>query len=275
MLTVKQVIDEGCVRLVSSGVDDARFEATQLLACACGKNASGLFPSDRVDTDVAESFFSMIELRCDGTPLQYIIGEWDFYKYTFFCGEGVLIPRPETEELTEICIDFVRNNNCVSVIDLCSGTGCIGISIALECPQTHVTLVDYYDGALGYLRKNVNRYNLRNVTVIKDSVLAPSVQYGSFGLIVSNPPYIPTEETKTLQKEVLSEPVTALDGGTDGLDFYRAIKLNFLPHLNPGGMLAFECAEDQPGKIAEMYNPLKTDCLNDIYGNPRFVTVQK
>lgn len=275
MLNTRQLLKNACERLTSAGVEDAEFDASQLLAHACGVSASRLILADEIGEQGASVFTALIERRSSGEPLQYIIGEWDFYKYPFFCGEGVLIPRPETEELAVMCIDFVRKNHCKRVIDLCSGTGCIGISIALECPQTEVTLVDYYDGALSYLERNVRRHSPANVKIIRDDVLSPAEKYPFFGLIVSNPPYIPTAETATLQREVTAEPLTALDGGRDGLDFYRAISRLWLPHLAEGGMLAVECAENQTAPVAEMFSPLKTDCLKDIYGNPRFVTALK
>jgi len=263
--------------LIPVSGEDASFEAIQLLSLSCGKTTSFIMmhSGDEAADDTVSGFTKLIQRRINGEPLQYIIGEWDFYKYTFFCGEGVLIPRPETEELVQLCIDFINKNHITNVLDLCAGTGCIGLSIALDCPFAQVTLVEKYDEAFSYLEKNISRYGLKNVKAVRDDVLSPSSDYGSYGLIVSNPPYIESREIAGLQQEVLREPVSALDGGEDGLIFYRAIRDRWYGILSSGGMLAFECGEKQTAAVAGLFCGCDTECLNDIYGNPRMVTAQK
>lgn len=276
-MTFSALLKQGTQSLTSAGIDDADFDAAELLQFASKKDRTYLHlnASSVCDEAVEKKYLELISRRQAGEPLQYIIGEWDFYKYSFFCGEGVLIPRPETEELVEICIDFIRRNGITEVADLCAGTGCIGLSIALECPEVQVSLFELYEGAFSYLQRNAEKYHINNVKIIKADVLSPRQENNQFGLIVSNPPYIESGEISSLQQEVRHEPSTALDGGEDGLVFYRAIKEIWLPHLSVGGLLAVECGETQTQAIADMFAPLKSECVSDIYGNPRIVKIYR
>ena len=275
-MTVREIIRSAERSLEENGTDDAEFEARQLLVFAAGVKHGGMDPCSEINRQTEEKFSGLLFRRLQGEPLQYILGEWDFYRYSFYCGSGVLIPRPETEELTEKCIRFIKKHGVKRVLDLCSGTGCIGISIALDCPQTEVVCVEKYDAAYSYLVKNIEKHGVKNVIPVKDDALAPSKVGGTFGLIVSNPPYIESCEIPLLQKEVLSEPLTALDGGKDGLDFYRAIKKYRLGELEAGGLLAVECGEKQTAEVAALFSDeCETECFNDIYGNPRIVTALK
>ncbi len=277
--TLSAVYKEGTLKLNEAHINNAPFDAREMLysAFSVDRIALILSPDMPVSSDKTAVFFDMINRRIAGEPLQYILGEWSFYGRRFFVGEGVLIPRPETEQLADICIENIKSHGLKTVYDLCAGTGCIGITIAIECPETDVYLFELYDDALFYLKKNVGYYNLRNVHIIKYNVMSPPpTDIPTPDLIVSNPPYIPKNEMEGLQAEVKLEPATALDGGTDGLDFYRAETELWLPKLNPNGFYIVESGEDQPPQIADMLVKYGKPVITaDLYETERFVGVRK
>ena len=188
-----------------------------------------------------------------------------------------MIPRPETEELVERCINIINENSFSVVYDLCTGSGCIGLSIAKECPQVKCYLFELYDKAFSYAKKNLDEMKLGNVQLIRQDILQKyEGEIPSADLIVSNPPYIETEEIITLQSEVLREPVTALDGGEDGLMFYRAIRDNWSEKLNGNGYFAFECGEKQTDDLIKLFSDsFDGASYKDMYGNDRMVILQK
>lgn len=279
MPTYRQLLSQGENILQQSSIEDFRFDALQILLDITGfSNSEWLLKNEQRATQAeTERFFRMIERRSSHEPLQYILGKWSFYESEFFVGDGVLIPRPETEELVEICISFITKNNCRVVYDLCTGSGCIGLSLAEKYPEVSFLLFDYYDKALSYCRKNAGSLCLKNVRIIKQDILMEcSEDIPTADLIVSNPPYIRTDEIPTLKDEVLREPVTALDGGDDGLVFYRAIKDIWTDKLNDNGMLALECGEKQSSDISLLFSDIgKCEAIYDTYGADRFVTIIK
>ncbi len=277
--TWKELYKKGTSILTENSIDDAEFDAFQLMLYVSGFEKSDYFLKNNniVSAEKESIYFDCISRRVKNEPLQYIIGEWDFYEHRFFVGEGVLIPRPETEELVEICIKTINQRNYKTVLDLCTGSGCIGLSIAAACPDTECVLVDLYDDALGFAQKNCNKFNLNNVRLLKWDVFdCPDESFPLFDLIVSNPPYIPEAEISSLQKEVLKEPVTALDGGFDGLKFYKAIYNNWIHILSDSGAVAFECGENQTNDIIEVFsNSFECKAMNDSYGTDRFIVAFK
>ncbi|MBR5409184.1 MAG: peptide chain release factor N(5)-glutamine methyltransferase [Clostridia bacterium] len=258
---------------------DAAFESMELLGAAAGLDRTALLlkKDEEAPEQVAAKFYSFTERRLKGEPLQYIIGTWDFCGFSYTVGPGVLIPRPETEELAFLCEAAIKKNAYKVVYDLCAGTGCIGLTLARLCPEIEVRLFEKYPKALSYLKKNVPEALSRRVRVIEADVLKPPRHKLPLpDLIVSNPPYIESAALPGLQKEVLSEPLTALDGGDDGLTFYRAIAAHWLPLLPPGGFAAFECGETQAEAVSELMKPFgETETLRDFYGNERFVTLSR
>lgn len=274
-MNLQQLLNKGKTVLIDNGIDDADFDALQLMLYSTGySHASFLLnKAENADDNTEKTYLEYIFRRADKEPLQYIIGKWQFYKSEFYVGDGVLIPRPETEELVEKCIQTVRERNYKTIYDLCTGTGCIGISIAKDCPNTECYLFDYYDGALKYTEQNVLLSGLKNVHIIKADILKDYLEtIPDADLIVSNPPYIASEEICTLQTEVLKEPVTALDGGNDGLMFYDAIKKYWVKHLKNGGAVALECGENQSKLICDRFlYDFKVEIFNDSFGCDRFI----
>lgn len=192
----------------------------------------------------------IVERRKKGEPLQYIFGKWWFFKSEFLVGEGVLIPRQDTEHLVEIGLELIKDKHAPFVADLCSGSGCVAISIGLERPDAKVIAVEKFNRAVHWLQKNIEHNKAANVSAEQSDVLIE--QEGMFDLIVCNPPYIPSGEKETLSREVLKEPHTALFGGEDGLFFYREISRLWKRNLNLGGKLAFEVGIGEAEAVADI-----------------------
>ena len=196
----------------------------------------------------------VISRRKNGEPLQYILGKWDFYDLTFYVGNGVLIPRPETEMLVDFTLDKFKNLNNPVIYDLCAGTGCIGLTIASHIPDSKVYLLEKEDKAFEYLSKNQKNLNVTNSVILKGDLFTFDFsKLPKADIIISNPPYINSSDIKNLQKEVLNEPITALYGGNDGLDFYRCIFNRCLSNLKNDGYFAFECGDGQSEDIVKIF----------------------
>ena len=238
MSTAREILKKTEQTLAAAGIEDPEFEAGVLLEDIGGQTPAAvqLCPETELSEERAAAVAKAAKRRSGGYPLQYIIGSWDFYGRRFACGEGVLIPRAETELLCECVIKYFAKRPAPRIVDLCSGTGCIAITLAKEIPGAKVTAVELYDGAMKYLEQNNAAFG-GCVSAVQGDALVP---FGEFDCVVSNPPYVAAEEMPTLQREVLAEPETALLGGEDGLDFYRAIAKNWYEHIAPGGFIAFE-----------------------------------
>lgn len=244
-------------RMLADVTDDPAFEALCLTEkfLGMGRTAMLLYGDSEVQPEAEKSFVSAVEKRISGEPLQYLLGEWDFMALTLFCGEGVLIPREDTAVLVEAAAERLRGVKTPKGLDLCAGTGAVALMTA-EMTGASVTAVELFDAAYGYLEKNIARYPALRVEALRGDVLSESfAQSVADGLdfIVSNPPYIETEELPALQKEVQKEPMTALDGGTDGLVFYRAICSVWTEKLREGGVLAVEIGETQGEAVAALF----------------------
>lgn len=276
-MTLSELQKAGKSRLQSAEIEDAVFEAACLLESATGCSRSQCLAraAEAVSERVTTRFFSQIARRIQGEPLQYILGKWSFYGRDFFVGEGVLIPRPETEELVETAISVLRENPHSTVFDLCAGSGCIGLTVAKEVPECTVYLFEKYDAAFSYLQKNAEALGVPNAHLIRADIFTDAPPDGARAdLLLSNPPYIPKRELAELQKEVLREPSTALDGGFDGLDFYRAIQNRWLPFVNADGTLLFECGDGQGSEIATLFESAKAaKVLFDFQNIDRFVQI--
>ena len=276
-MTLRELVEKGEARLLHVSGGDAAFEAKQLLLFLLGwdETAFLLRKNETAKDSEAEAYLKLIKQREQNVPLQYILGSWDFYGNTFEVGPGVLIPRPETEDLVSLCLELI-SPDVRTVIDLCAGSGCIGITLALRTKDCTVYAVEKYPEAFSYLQKNAASLCPERVVAVAGDVKDPALSLPSPDLIVSNPPYIAASLIQTLSEEVKSEPRTALDGGADGLDFYRAIADVWLPRLRPGGWCVVECAEDQTDAVAALFDGFGTTQTHfDIYGKKRFVSLNK
>lgn len=237
--------------LRQAGVEAAQLEARELLCFAADKPRSQFFRDMNlyVADPVERRFRELMDRRVAGEPVAYIIGEWEFYGLTLDVCRDVLIPRPDTETLVDQGILFLKNlSEEARVLDLCAGSGCVGLAIANSCPNTRVILCDWSEEALRVCRQNIRRCELTaQVSTARANALeAPASALGDFDLILCNPPYIPTGDIAGLDPSVRDfEPHMALDGGRDGLDFHRAVASGWKGALRPGGKLAFEIGIDQ------------------------------
>lgn len=247
-----------------SFTDDAKFETHCLFESILKINKQNLISKEILLTEEqVEKINTAILRRKEFEPLQYIIGNWDFYDMTFEVGEGVLIPRPETEMLVDFALEKIKGIECPVVFDLCAGSGCIGLTIAKHRKDAKVYLFEKEDKAFSYLKKNKKKYELENAILIKTDILKDDIsELPKCDILLSNPPYIESKEIEMLQKEVHFEPCSALDGGEDGLIFYRAICERWLSKVNENGYLAFECGEEQSKAICEIFN--EKYCFFDV-----------
>lgn len=236
--------------------DDAKFETLCLFESLLSINKQSLITNNILLTDEQiQTINNAINRRKNREPLQYIIGNWDFYDMTFFVGEGVLIPRPETEMLVDFALEKAKNIKSPVIFDLCAGTGCIGLTIAKHLKDAKVFLFEKEDKAFEYLLKNKEKYKLDNASLIKADIFGYDVSLLPMcDILISNPPYIETAEISALQDEVHFEPFAALDGGEDGLIFYKAICQKWLSKVKTNGYVAFECGESQSAAICDIFN---------------------
>lgn len=274
-MTIFEAYNDCKKQLMSADIEDYVFESKQIIKHITGyTNAQILTKYTQPLTEFQQNNLTVIiKQRLIHYPLQYIIGKWNFFGYEFFVGPGVLIPRADTETLMDVCLDILKPLNSPRVLDLCAGTGCIGITIKGEVPNAEVTLVEKYDEAISYLQKNIE-YNNLSVTLAKGDVLKTEGADGLYDLIVSNPPYIDQNDMNSLQTEVTFEPKTALAGGTDGLDFYRHISKCYKKHLNNNGTMAFEVGAAQADAVVQIMRQngfVDVDTREDMNGICRVV----
>lgn len=193
--------------------------------------------------------------RAAGEPLQYLLGTWDFLDLTLEVGEGVLIPRPETELLCQLSAECLHALPHKNVYDLCAGSGCVGLGVASLCPTAKITAVELSEKAFPYLERNIARYPAYQMTAVQADILTEYDRFSDpIDAILSNPPYIKTTDLDTLQREVQHEPRMALDGDEDGYRFYRVIAEHWLPKLSPDGFVAVEVGIGQAQTVTELFH---------------------
>jgi release factor glutamine methyltransferase len=245
-------------RLRKAGVEAAQLEARELVCYASDKSREQFYRdmSLYVSAEMERRVEELVQRRLAGEPVAYIIGEWEFYGLPLDISRDVLIPRSDTELLAERGIARTREaGEGARVLDLCAGSGCVGLAVAANVPACRVVLGELSEGALRTCKQNVRRngLNARVTCLSVDALEPPSSTLWDFDVIVSNPPYIPTQEITQLDASVRDyEPHMALDGGEDGLDFYRAIAVKWKSALRLGGTLIFEVGMGQAPDVEEI-----------------------
>jgi release factor glutamine methyltransferase len=282
MVTYNDIYLEARRKLRAAGTSGHDLEARLIISKATGKTREELLTSGRLyvtDKAIPRAVDDMIARRLGGEPVAYIVGEWEFYGLPIIVNKAVLIPRVDTELLAREAIRLMKQHSGLSrMLDLCAGSGCIGLAVAAHVPDCRIVLADNSEQALAICRANMLMNSLsRNVAAIEVDVLeTPPTLLGIFDAIVCNPPYIPTRDLSGLDSSVREhEPIEALDGGPDGLYFFRAVASNWQALLRPDGDLAFECGAGQAQAVRGIleesgFSDIKT--LTDTLGTERVVT---
>ena len=257
MSTYGQLITDAVRELARLEYSDAALEARELLGKALGMDCrSSEFEQklwEETEDSAEQVFFTLVQRRLKNEPLQYILGEWDFYGMTLAVGPGVLIPRQDTELLVDIARKLRGKAEQTELIDLCAGSGCIGFAIEKQLRNVSATLVENYTDPMSYMLKNKLELGSR-ASLVKGDVLDESLppQLPQADLIVCNPPYLTPRDMDELQPEVRAEPVEALYGGEDGLDFYRTVTRLWKNNVIADGYLAFEVGIGQADEVTEI-----------------------
>lgn len=276
-MTIFEAYNSTKKKLEKIGIEDFVFEAKQIIKHITGLDATRILTNyNKSLTQFQENNLTAIlrqrEIRY---PLQYIFGEWDFYGRSFKVGPGVLVPRADTETLVEHSLKFLSDKENPSVLDLCAGSGCIGITIGKEREKANVLMIEKYKEAISYAEKNIEKNSAQNVSIELGDVFEKSGAEKKYDLIVSNPPYIPIDEMDIVSPETKFEPETALIAENNGLQFYEAITENYKNSLKNGGMLCFEVGINESVKVAEILKNqgfTNIETLKDLNGIDRVVS---
>lgn len=261
-------------------IDTYAFEAKLIIEKAFDSELPRILMNrdSAVPESILDNIQDMTEKRKKGFPIQYILGEWEFYGYKFKVGEGVLIPRQDTETLIDYVLDICRKNNIKSpkIIDLCSGTGCIAIALKKEMPDSEIYALENSGIALEYLEYNA-KLNQADIKIMEADVLEDKYtdNLKDFDIIVSNPPYLTRQDMRELQPEVRFEPITALYAGEDGLYFYQRITPLWKKILKSGGMIVYEIGMNQHESVSDILksnNFNQTEFIKDTAGIIRVVS---
>ncbi len=283
VITINEVYLDICRTFKREGISGAEIEARELI-CKVLKLDRSLFLQKRSDyiADRTEARIrELARMRCSGIPVQHLTGEWEFYGLDFKVTKDTLIPRADTETLVSYALDFLKGREKGRIMDLCCGTGCVGISIVrMAKGDFNCLCCDISENALKVAKENIilNRVSGRVNALACDAFAPCPGVFGSFDLIVCNPPYIPTGEIAGLDPEVRQEPLIALDGGKDGLDFYRAVCANFAGALREGGAVMFEVGLGQYGDVMEILRAAgfsEVAVYKDLAGIERVVSGKK
>lgn len=280
-MILKEVLKKAIDILRSSNNESPAFEAGVLLChfLKCDKVFIYSHGETKIESNIEKAFIGAVEKRSAGTPLQHITGHQEFMSLDFIVSPDVLIPRQDTEILVETVINFIRCRKAcekVNILDIGTGSGCIAISLAHYIPCSQVTAVDISPAALNIAKKNAEILGTaKNMEFIQGSIFSENLLMDKYDVIVSNPPYIPARDIDGLKHEVKGhEPILALDGGNDGLDFYRRISDIAAEALNTGGLIAFEVglgqADDVAGIMRRKYNNI--EIYRDLSEIQRVVT---
>lgn len=259
-MTLSELYRSGKETLRKAGCDSPEFDAACLAEKAWGLDRQGLFLRGNREANPEEetSFLQMIRERAAHRPLQYILGSWPFMDMQLFVGEGVLAPREDTEVVVRAAASLLQNTGSpLYGIDLCGGTGAVALGLCSLVPGLRMDCVEWMPEAFAFLEQNTRRFGEGRVRPVRGDVLDARTAEALFphpvDVLISNPPYVRAEEIPGLQQEVQQEPHSALDGGQDGLVFYRAIANFWIPKVKPGGVVAVEIGEEQAEAVCQLF----------------------
>jgi len=262
-MTIFEAYNSTKKKLMDAGIEDYVFEAKQIIKHITGLNATQILTlyNNKLTQFQENNLVALIHQREVRYPLQYIFGEWDFYGRPYTVGPGVLVPRADTETVIESALEYLKEIEAPEILDLCAGSGCIGITLAKEKEDSKVLMVEKYMEAFRYTLKNLELNLAANAKATMGDIFEKTGADNRYDLIVSNPPYIPENEMKDISPETKYEPETALIARDGGMEFYKAITENYTESLKDGGMLLFEVGINDSEKVAEI---LKNEGYCDI-----------
>ena len=266
-------------RLTDAGCPDADFDAQELFRLVTGQDVR--LCENALSAEEAAKLEELTLRRSAREPLQYLCGSWQFLDLELAVGPGVLCPRGDTEVVAEAAAEMLRGVSVPKVLDLCAGTGCLGLGVKRFCPDAEVTSLEKSPEAFAYLRQNADHaLRPQAVTPVMGDLFTywETLPEGTLDLIVSNPPYLTAAEMQELQPEVAQEPAMALEAGEDGLVFYRAIAEHYQKALKPGGGLALEIGWQQREAVTALLEAngwVEIRCKKDFGGNDRCILAKK
>ncbi len=253
-MTIFEAYNSVKQKLQAAGIEDYVFEAKQIIKHITGLSATQILTqyNNKLSLFQENNLTALLRQREIRYPLQYIFGEWDFYGRPFYVGPGVLVPRADTETLVEAVLENLKEKETPEILDLCAGSGCIGITLAKEKENSKVLMVEKFDEAIRYAKRNIERNSAFNAEVEKGDIFESAFSDRKYDIIVSNPPYIPQTEMDEISPETKFEPETALLAEDEGMQFYKAITENYKNSLKENGVIAFEVGINQSERVAEL-----------------------
>lgn len=253
-MTIFEAYNEVKKKLQAARIEDYVFEAKQIIKHITGLSATQILTqyNNKLSLFQENNLTALLRQREIRYPLQYIFGEWDFYGRPFYVGPGVLVPRADTETLIEAALEFLKEKENLEILDLCAGSGCIGITLAKEIENSNVLMVEKFDEAIRYAKRNIDRNLVSNAEIQKGDIFESAFSDRKFDIIVSNPPYIPQNEMEEISPETKFEPETALLAEENGMQFYKAIINNYKESLKENGAIAFEVGINQSERVAKL-----------------------
>jgi len=280
-ISIHGAVAEGALMLEQNGISEARLDAQTLLAHVIERDRSFIIAHavDSLLPAQVERFRSLVARRAAGEPLQYITGHQEFFKLDFVVTPDVLIPRPETELIVEAALELLKDDQLAYFADVGTGSGCIAISLLSDLPLARAVATDVSPAALRVAQRNAERHSVVNrLRLIESDCFSDFDSTESFGLIASNPPYVPAPEMQSLQREVQHEPRAALDGGSDGLSVVRRLLREAPSFLRVGGHLVFEIGFGQDEMVNESIDTHVWELIEtrkDLQGIPRTFVLRR
>lgn len=279
-MTISELIKKGMIELKNGNIEEPKLKARLLMQYVLNKSRQYVIVNDREELDniKEKQYLEEIKILKKGVPIEHITHQKEFMKLSFFVDKNVLIPRQDTEILVEEVINIAKKNNAKKILDLCTGSGAIAVSLAKYLPQAEITAIDISNEALKIAKKNAISNNVENQITFISSDMFTNLNEEKFDIIVSNPPYIKTNVIKNLDIQVQNEPYIALDGGKDGLDFYKKIINESYQYLKYNGYLCLEIGFDKKIDVIELIENTEsftgTYSKKDLFDNDRIIVTR-
>lgn len=276
-MTISDAIKKGMIELKNDNIEETKLKSRLLMQYVLNETRQYVIVNDmeNLEKNKEKQYFEGIKILKKGIPIEHITHQKEFMKLNFFVDKNVLIPRQDTEILVEEVIKIAKKINAKKILDLCTGSGAIAVSLAKYLPQTEITAIDISNDALKIAKKNAVSNNVENQITFISSDMFTNINEDKFDIIVSNPPYIKTNVIKELDVQVRNEPYIALDGGEDGLDFYKKIINESYQYLKCNGYLCLEIGFDQKFDVIELIENAEkfegTYSKKDLFDNDRII----